>query len=86
MSLPIGPQRHLEEIYILKELVKACAESGSLRKKIARNPLLLRASMKREYVQWLSGDAIKEAVDIYFPVDPKDVQEAYLASIPRLGI
>jgi hypothetical protein len=22
--------------------------------------------MKREYVQWLRGDAIKEAVDIYF--------------------
>jgi integrase/recombinase XerD len=47
---------------------------------------LLRAGMKREYVQWLRGDAIKEAVDIYFHVDPKDVQEAYLASIPQLGI
>lgn len=47
---------------------------------------LLRAGMRREYVQWLRGDAIKEAVDIYFHVDPKDVQEAYLASIPQLGI
>jgi len=47
---------------------------------------LLRAGMKREYVQWLRGDAIKEAVDIYFHVDPKDVQEAYLAAIPQLGI
>lgn len=47
---------------------------------------LLRAGMKREYVQWLRGDAIKEAVDIYFHIDPKDVQEAYLACIPRLGI
>lgn len=47
---------------------------------------LLRAGMKREYVQWLRGDAIKEAVDIYFHIDPKDVQEAYLASIPQLGI
>lgn len=47
---------------------------------------LLRAGMKREYVQWLRGDAIKEAVDIYFHIDPKDVQEAYLACIPQLGI
>ncbi len=47
---------------------------------------LLRAGMKREYVQWLRGDTIKEAVDIYFHVDPKDVQEAYLAAIPQLGI
>jgi hypothetical protein len=42
--------------------------------------------MKREYVQWLRGDAIKEAVDIYFHIDPKDVQEAYLACIPQLSI
>ncbi|VVB69301.1 Tyrosine recombinase XerA [uncultured archaeon] len=47
---------------------------------------LLRAGMKREYVQWLRGDAIKEAVDIYFHIDPKDVREAYLAAIPQLGI
>jgi integrase/recombinase XerD len=47
---------------------------------------LLRAGMKREYVQWLRGDAIKEAVDIYFHIDPKDVQEAYLACIPQLGV
>lgn len=47
---------------------------------------LLRSGMKREYVQWLRGDAIKEAVDIYFHIDPKDVQEAYLAAIPQLGI
>ena len=47
---------------------------------------LLRAGMKREYVQWLRGDAIKEAVDIYFHVDPKDVKEEYLACIPQLGV
>jgi integrase/recombinase XerD len=47
---------------------------------------LLRAGMKREYVQWLRGDAIKEAVDIYFHIDPEDVREAYLAAIPQLGI
>jgi len=42
--------------------------------------------MKREYVQWLRGDAIKEVVDIYFQVDPKGVQEAYLEAIQQLGI
>jgi len=47
---------------------------------------LLRGGMRREYVQWLRGDAIKDAVDIYFHIDPKDVQEAYLACIPQLGI
>jgi hypothetical protein len=34
----------------------------------------------------LRSDTIKKAVDIYFHVDPKDVQEAYLAAIPQLGI
>jgi len=47
---------------------------------------LLRAGMKREYVQWLRGDAIKEAVDIYFHIDPNDVRKQYLAHIPRLGV
>jgi integrase/recombinase XerD len=47
---------------------------------------LLRAGMKREYVQWLRGDAIKEAVDIYFHIDPDDVRESYLACIPQLGV
>jgi hypothetical protein len=35
---------------------------------------MLRAGLKKGYVQWLRGDAIKEAVDIYFRVDPKNVQ------------
>ncbi len=47
---------------------------------------LLRAGMRREYVQWLRGDSIREAVDIYFHIDPEDVRRAYLAHIPRLGI
>jgi integrase/recombinase XerD len=47
---------------------------------------LLRAGMRREYVQWLRGDAIKEAVDTYFHVDPEDVRRAYLACVPQLGI
>ena len=47
---------------------------------------LLRAGMKREYVQWLRGDAIKEAVDIYFHISPEDVRKQYLAHIPQLGV
>ncbi len=47
---------------------------------------LLRAGMRREYVQFLRGDAIKEAVDIYYHIDPEDVRRAYLACIPRLGV
>lgn len=47
---------------------------------------LLRAGMKREYVQFLRGDAIKEAVDIYFHILPEDVRKQYLAHMPQLGI
>jgi integrase/recombinase XerD len=47
---------------------------------------LLRAGMERSHVQWLRGDAIKEAVDIYNHIDPEDVRQAYLAHIPQLGI
>jgi hypothetical protein len=42
--------------------------------------------MQREYVQWLRGDAIKEAVDIYYHIDPEDVRRSYLAHIPQLGV
>ena len=37
---------------------------------------LLRSGCPREYVQWLRGDAIKEAVDIYYHVDPEDVRKS----------
>jgi len=47
---------------------------------------LLRAGMRREYVAWLRGDTIKEAVDIYFHIDPADVRQSYLAHVPQLGI
>ena len=47
---------------------------------------LFRAGTSLEYIRWLRGDAIKEAVDIYFHVDPEDVRRAYLACIPQLGI
>lgn len=47
---------------------------------------LLRSGMPREYVQWLRGDTIKEAVDIYYHIDPEDVRKSYLAHVPRLGV
>jgi integrase/recombinase XerD len=47
---------------------------------------LLRNNMRREYVQWLRGDAIKEAVDIYFHINPEDVKQNYLACVPEFGI
>ena len=36
-------------------------------------------------MQWLRGDAIKEAEDIYFQVNPEDVRRSYLANI-QLGL
>lgn len=47
---------------------------------------LLRAGMNRDYVKWLRGDVMKEAIDVYFHIDPDDVRKAYLAHIPQLGI
>jgi len=47
---------------------------------------LLRSGMPREYVKWLRGDAIKEAVDIYYHIASEDVRRSYLAHIPRLGV
>jgi integrase/recombinase XerD len=47
---------------------------------------LLRAGMPREYMQWLRGDVIREAVDIYYHIAPEDVKRAYLAHIPKFGI
>lgn len=47
---------------------------------------LLRNGMRREYVKELRGDSRHEAIDIYHHIDPKDLRDAYLAAIPRLGI
>ncbi|GEM_PF-134048 len=47
---------------------------------------LLRAGMPREYMQWLRGDARRDAIDIYNHIDPEDVRRAYLVNIPLLGI
>lgn len=46
---------------------------------------LLDAGMKREYVQWLRGDAIRDAIDIYYHINPEDVKKSYMAHIPQLG-
>jgi integrase/recombinase XerD len=47
---------------------------------------LLRSGMKREYVRWIRGDAIRDAMDIYYHIDPEDVKKSYLAHVPLLGI
>jgi integrase/recombinase XerD len=47
---------------------------------------LLRAGMRREYIAWLRGDVSREAIDIYFHINPEDVRKAYIAHIPQLGI
>jgi hypothetical protein len=47
---------------------------------------LLRAGIKREYVQWLQRDVIKEAEDIYFHIDPEDFWKQYLAYTLPLGV
>jgi integrase/recombinase XerD len=47
---------------------------------------LLHAGMPREFMKWLRGDAMKEAIDIYNHIDPEDVRRSYLAHIPQLGV
>jgi len=47
---------------------------------------LFRAGMRREFIKELRGDARKEAFDLYNHIDLKELKEAYLASIPQLGI
>lgn len=47
---------------------------------------LRRAGMAREFIQELRGDARREAIDIYDHIDEKELKEAYLARIPKLGV
>lgn len=35
---------------------------------------------------WFIGDAINEAVDIYYHIDPEDVRKEYMNHIPQLGV
>jgi integrase/recombinase XerD len=47
---------------------------------------LLRAGMIRDHVKWIRGDAMKEAIDIYYHISPEDVRKSYLAHVPQLGV
>jgi integrase/recombinase XerD len=47
---------------------------------------LIRSGMPRDYIKWLRGDAMNEAIDIYNHIDPEDVKRSYLAHIPMLGV
>ncbi len=47
---------------------------------------LRKAGMRREFIQGLRGDSRKEAIGIYDHIDLKELKEAYLASIPQLGV
>jgi integrase/recombinase XerD len=47
---------------------------------------LLRLGMPRDFVKWLHGDAMKEAIDIYNHINPDDVKKSYLAHIPYFGV
>jgi len=47
---------------------------------------LIRSGMPRDYIKWLRGDAMNEAIDIYNHIDLEDVKRSYLAHIPMLGV
>lgn len=47
---------------------------------------LFRAGMRREFIKELRGDSKKESFDLYNHIDMKELKEAYLACIPRLGV
>ena len=47
---------------------------------------LRRAGMPREFIKELRGDAIKEAMDIYYHIDKEELKKSYLACIPKLGV
>ncbi|MDD1752021.1 MAG: tyrosine-type recombinase/integrase [Methanotrichaceae archaeon] len=45
-----------------------------------------RAGMKREHIQFLRGDAGREAIDICIHNGLEKIREEYLAGIPSLGV
>ena len=48
---------------------------------------LNRAQMRREYIAWLRGDSmVREAQDTYIHIDPEDVLQEYLRTIPQLRL
>jgi integrase/recombinase XerD len=94
----LSPRTSPQQVnYIVKERAIAVGlhdlESKSISKRVTAHcgrhwfvTSLLRAGMNREYVKWLRGDAMREAIDIYHHIDPDDVKKEYLAHIPQLGL
>ena len=42
--------------------------------------------MSREFLKELRGDSRGEAIDVYDHIDLDELRQAYLRTIPRLGI
>ena len=94
---PMGQRMHKDDPY---DIVTTYAmklglhdPEGSLNKKFTPHCFrhwftthLKRAGMEREFIQELRGDSHEDAFDIYNHIDPDDLKEDYLASIPMLGI
>lgn len=47
---------------------------------------LIRAGMRREYIEELRGDAMGQSIGAYIHIDKKELRESYLAHVPQLGI
>ena len=47
---------------------------------------LRRNGMNREFIKELRGDSRGDAIDIYDHIDHDELRQAYLSTIPRLGI
>jgi integrase/recombinase XerD len=47
---------------------------------------MLEAGCPREYVQELRGDAGRSAIDIYYHIDKKKLQQSYLDCVPQFGL
>ena len=47
---------------------------------------LRRAGVPREFIEELSGDVRKKAIDIYVHIDKKELRKSYLAHILNLGV
>ncbi len=48
--------------------------------------IMRRNGMKREFIQELRGDKRSEAIDIYDHIDKKELKQAYMTTVPELGI
>lgn len=47
---------------------------------------LLEKDMPKDYVEELRGDAIRDAIDIYYHIRQKKIQDAYLRCAPQFGL